>query len=412
LVVVIGAVLGALMAIVVVPAAEGDDDTTVVLEAAAATGADPFTSSVVTEDAQTTVQAVGTNVHSNEPASATRSAGNAPGLYGGTGDTATCDAGQLVRFLSENRDKARAWAAVLGIEPDRIGAYVTGLTPVVLTRDTRVTNHGFADGRATSFQAVLQAGTAVLVDANGVPRVKCACGNPLSPPNGATVGAVTGTPWPGYSTATVIVVVAAPRPVTTFVLVDIDTGETYDEPVERPTTTGQGGGAIREFDFLSRGYRPEIECSPIDEYVVLVNGHWERPIPGFDGLAEAIDAAVTYFDATGDGEEDAIVELKYFGGGNTFSTDYCVFATNGESLILAGTLPTVTETNAAPEPDGDDGDRIALWSPEWQGGDAHCCPSRFLRKVYRYDGAGFVEVGQTAHVPDEVPRTTIPEDAG
>lgn len=41
------------------------------------------------------------------------------------------------------------------------GAYFDELTPMVLTSDTRVTNHGYHDGRPTPHQAVLQAGTAV-----------------------------------------------------------------------------------------------------------------------------------------------------------------------------------------------------------------------------------------------------------
>jgi hypothetical protein len=40
---------------------------------------------------------------------------------------------------------------------------------VILQRDTRVTNHGFRNGRATPTQSILQAGTAVLVDEYGVP---------------------------------------------------------------------------------------------------------------------------------------------------------------------------------------------------------------------------------------------------
>ena len=67
--------------------------------------------------------------------------------------------------------------------PGSVPAFLRGLTPVVLRADTRVTNHGFRDGSATSFQSVLQAGTAVLVDDHGAPRVRCACGNPLKAPN-------------------------------------------------------------------------------------------------------------------------------------------------------------------------------------------------------------------------------------
>jgi DNA-binding MarR family transcriptional regulator len=87
-----------------------------------------------------------------------------------------------------------------------------GLTSVVLRADTQVTDHGFRDGRATSFQSVLQRGTAVLVDNLGVPRVRCKCGNPLTPPK-----AVTSTPtfkgqaWEGFDAAKVVVVVPAAR---------------------------------------------------------------------------------------------------------------------------------------------------------------------------------------------------------
>jgi hypothetical protein len=412
-VVVVGALLGALVAIVVVPAAEGDDETTVVLEAAVAPGTDPFTSSVVTGDAAATVEAVDANVHANAPVSASRSVGNAPGLYGGTGDTAACDAAQLARFLSDNPAKARAWASVLGIGPDRIGAYLDGLNPVVLTRDTRVTNHGFTNGRATSFQAVLQAGTAVLVDANGVPRVKCSCGNPLTAPSGAAVGTVSGTPWPGYSTATVIVVVPAPRPMTTFVLVDIDTGETYEERANTPDgapTGGSGdeGGAIRGIDFLNRTYPATLPCAPLDEDVTVTNGRWERDHGGPAGI-ESVQVVVTYLDATGDGDEDAVVALTYNGGGNVFGTHYCVYAMDGGDAVLAGAFPEIGQSRSVPTLDGGRAGRVVLWVPQLMAGDPRCCPSQYLRKVYAYRDGTFVEIGQTTHVPEEVPSTTVPE---
>jgi hypothetical protein len=44
---------------------------------------------------------------------------------------------------------------------------------VLLRSDTVVTNHGFANGCSTTIPAVLQAGTAVLVDDKGVPVTKC-----------------------------------------------------------------------------------------------------------------------------------------------------------------------------------------------------------------------------------------------
>ena len=45
-----------------------------------------------------------------------------------------------------------------------------------------MTNHSFVGGRAVGYQAILQAGTAVLVDSSGRPVVRCRCGNPLLEP--------------------------------------------------------------------------------------------------------------------------------------------------------------------------------------------------------------------------------------
>ena len=76
------------------------------------------------------------------------------------------------------------WARVLGVEPTikAVGTYITKLHPVTLTRDTRVTNHSFVNGRAVGYQAILAAGTSVLVDDYGNPVVRCRCGNPLLKP--------------------------------------------------------------------------------------------------------------------------------------------------------------------------------------------------------------------------------------
>jgi hypothetical protein len=110
--------------------------------------------------------------------------GSAPALYGGSRDTRVCDVEAMVDFLTDERhaEKAEAWASILDIDPEEIPQYVRTLTAARLLFDTRVTNHGFAEGDATSLQSLLQAGTAVLVDRSGVPRVKCNCGNPLLEP--------------------------------------------------------------------------------------------------------------------------------------------------------------------------------------------------------------------------------------
>lgn len=157
--------------------------------------------------------------------------GSTPGLYGGTRDNATCDAQQLITFLQANGDKAAAWAGVLGVTVAAIPDYVRSLTPVVLQSDTRVTNHGYRDGRATTLNSVLQAGTAVLVDDRGVPRVKCACGNPLTEPAPVSGPATyTGQSWPSFDPADVVAVAPAPAPMTVIILV-AENGEPFDRTV-------------------------------------------------------------------------------------------------------------------------------------------------------------------------------------
>jgi hypothetical protein len=160
--------------------------------------------------------------------------GATAGLYGGSRDTGVCDVAKLVAFLGDpaNAAKASAWANVLGIGTGDIPSYAAGLTPVRLRFDTLVTNHGFRDGAATAFQSVLQAGTAVLVDADGVPRAKCNCGNPLTEPTGGDPSHPLNPDdaWPGYDPDKVVTVRPG-DPVPAFVLVDLVTGEAFRRPV-------------------------------------------------------------------------------------------------------------------------------------------------------------------------------------
>jgi hypothetical protein len=221
-----------------------------VLEPIGTEGEDPFTSSVATEEV-----AVLTSVSAPSSGGDTELAvaGSQPGLYGGTQDEASCDPAALVAFLTENPDKATAWAGVVGIAPDGIADYVSRLTPVLLRTDTRVTNHGFADGVATPRQSVLQAGTAVMVDTFGIPRVRCSCGNPLTEPaplptqlpaateSGDVV--VVGQPWRTWTPDTVLVVTATVE-VTEFVVFDIETEQEFTQPVGADTEADPINGTI------------------------------------------------------------------------------------------------------------------------------------------------------------------------
>jgi hypothetical protein len=187
--------------------------------------------------------------------------GTTPGLYGGTNNDATCDAAALANYLSEDRAKSEAWASAFGIAIDAIPFYLDTLTPVSLTTDLRVTNYSFSDGRATPFQSVLQAGTSVMIDAAGVPRIRCNCGNPLGPPASEPLSGYqpTGDRWPSYREQNVVAVDYATQPaagepvpatpnnstVDQFTLVDLDTlkpllrsvGKTIDtSTLQRPAT--------------------------------------------------------------------------------------------------------------------------------------------------------------------------------
>jgi hypothetical protein len=156
--------------------------------------------------------------------------GGLPGLYGGTRNYSTCDAHKLVYFLTHNHAKALAWATTLGIQTSEIRHYVSKLTAVTLRTDTRVTNHGYLNGSATTLQAVLEAGTAVFVDQYGEPVVKCYCGNPLTPPVLYSSPTYTGPLWDGFSTTHITIIKQSITVINIFTLYDPDTGTTFKRP--------------------------------------------------------------------------------------------------------------------------------------------------------------------------------------
>src|SRR3954449_6850546 len=156
--------------------------------------------------------------------------GSVPGLYGGTRDYATCDAHKLTNFLEHEPSKATAWAGVLGIPVTRIRTYVNRLTPVLLRTDTRVTNHGYVNGRATVIQSVLQAGTGVFVNRYGEPVIKCYCGNPLTPPVLYREPVYIGPRWTDFSTTHITIIKQSITIIDTFTLYDPDTGTTFKRP--------------------------------------------------------------------------------------------------------------------------------------------------------------------------------------
>lgn len=237
------ALVGAALAVVLIAACGGSSShsasgvkggSEVQAQAINTSGTNPFTASVGKDHAGVTPP----------PAAASTSGGlttyvaSTPGLYGGTRNISVCDARQLVSFLQQNQSKATAWAGVLGIQTSQISSYVDQLTPVLLRTDTRVTNHGYADGQATTLQSVLEAGTAVLVDQYGRPTVKCYCGNPLTPPQLLTSPVYTGTLWTGFSTSSITIIQQSTTIINQFILYDPNTGKLYPQT---PGINGKSG---------------------------------------------------------------------------------------------------------------------------------------------------------------------------
>ncbi|WGP13999.1 DUF6777 domain-containing protein [Streptomyces sp. SH5] len=215
----------------------------VLLQPLASPGPGPFTASTArAADAPSP-----SGAPDGEPGSATRTvhpvSGAVPGLYGGTRSVAACDVERQTTLLTDDKAKAGAFAEAAGIEAVQIPGYLRSLTPVVLRADAQVTNHGYSAGSATAFQAVLQAGTAVLVDSRGMPRVRCACGNPLGPPVVAD-GKVAhrGERWPAYDPARIVAVEPGVKAATSLIIVNADDNTWIERAM------GDSGGRDRDPD--------------------------------------------------------------------------------------------------------------------------------------------------------------------
>jgi hypothetical protein len=193
--------------------------------------------------------------------------GNTPGLYGGTRKPKVCDVDRLKDFLTDprNRQKAREWARVVGITPGRIEGYIDDLTPVLLRHDTLVKNHDYKKGRAVAFDALLEAGIAVLVNDQGLPAVKCSCGNPLQSfdkdPEKISVKFEDGNKkWEGYEKSDVVTVKPAPEPLERIALIDVDNP---DQGINRPV--GSTGENDEPFDATKQHAVPRVAGMTFDE---------------------------------------------------------------------------------------------------------------------------------------------------
>ncbi|MFI5551249.1 DUF6777 domain-containing protein [Streptomyces sp. NPDC051738] len=186
--------------------------------------------------------------------------GDSPGLYGGSKQPTICDVVRLEEFLTDpaNGRKAQAWAAALSITTAEIPGYLDRLTPVLLRHDTLVQNHDYKKAKAVPFNALLQTGIAILVDADGLPAVKCSCGNPLRAFEGDTTRIEVefddrNEEWKGYEKASVVAVRPATRKVERLALVDVEEPE---RGINRPVgTTGEDDTT---FDTRERRAVPDL----------------------------------------------------------------------------------------------------------------------------------------------------------
>jgi TIR domain len=215
-----------------------------VLTGATAPGANAFMPSAAPPTPPTDAQPAPTlQVHGDGTAVVTQPLpGDQDGLYGGTVNTAAMDRDKMITFLGANPAQSGAFVEALNADPTLywsggrlltaadIPTYLRELTPALLRLDTRVTNHGFDGTHPTTLQSVFQAGTAVLVDAHGVPRARWNA-NPLTAPIAlAGEPKLVGTPWPGYRPGALAEVRPSTATITNFVLVDVVTGQPFNRP--------------------------------------------------------------------------------------------------------------------------------------------------------------------------------------
>lgn len=198
----------------------------VALLAADAPGTDPFTPTLVQGGPLVPTTPL-------ETAGNRTPVGDLDGLFLDSTGSSACDRAPLESALDDPA-LAAAWAAPLGVAAPAVSTYVTGLTPVRLRADTRLTAHRNSGGQARPYAATLQAGTAVLVDDRGRPRVRCADGAPLTDAQPVD-DPVYGAGWAGFDPTTVIEIRPAEAGIAEFGLVDA-AGE---QPFRRPAgTTG------------------------------------------------------------------------------------------------------------------------------------------------------------------------------
>jgi len=304
--------------------------------------------------------------------SSRRLVGSSVGLYGGSGRTTVCDANKLIAFLAQHPDQARAWAGVEAITPSTISGYVRTLTPVLLRTDTLVTNHGFVGGHATAYSAVLEAGTAVLVDQFGVPRVKCSCGNPLGEATLTSSISYTGSRWLTFSPERVVVIGRSTSIIRVFTLLDVSTGRQFSKPAGRatssPAPTPPSGPAV------TGGKARVGQALTVRGFDYHVNsGTWKVTLLKFADPEPASRSAASSL-STGARYVSAILRVENVGA-RTSANGFPVTAVSSDAAHLVTNRNPIVHVNgtAAGTPPCTDNNRLYQSTPLPPGASATGC---------------------------------------
>lgn len=165
----------------------------------------------------------------------------------------------------------------------------------------------------------------------------------------------------------------------------ISCGVTFPS-VSLPTTTVPEfrpvAASIRSVDFQNFTYA--VSCPDL-RHVTVVNGRWTDPHGPTDGDVNSV--TVVYGDATGKGQEDALVTIDCSFGVSTDALETLVYSIrNGRATDVAH-LGGSASLGHAPG-------TVVTSEPHWSETDSHCCPSSYDETTYRYDGRSSVEVSR------------------
>ena len=185
---------------------------------------------------------------------------------------------------------------------------------------------------------------------------------------------------------------------------------TASGPLSRPqqsepkSNKAQPKSPIRQVDFKNFTYPklPTGKCSMAE--VHLVNGKYNAP-EGVAGTRPAVDCwsvvlePITYGDLTGDGDEEAIVELYAEAGGTEASEDVYIYTLKGGNAELLWKFATGDRADGGLRRiAAENGELVVdlfgvdtaigkkLYGTEDVGA---CCPKHFTRTRYRWVGTQF-----------------------